>query len=112
MAIARVKKSGTLYKTAGACHLIAISINESPNLWHHKLGYMSEKRMKVMHLDGKLSGLQSIEIYMCEDCILGKHKRVSFQQVGEPQRRKKLSLSTMMFGVQLSSNILVGRNTS
>ena len=34
MIVARGKKNGTLYKTAGAFHLIAVAVNESPNLWH------------------------------------------------------------------------------
>lgn len=72
MIVARGEKNDTLYKIVGACHLIAITTNESPNLWHQRLGHMSEKGMKVMHLSGKLSGLQSIEIDMCEDYILGK----------------------------------------
>ena len=49
MTIARGRKSGTLYKTAGACHLIAVATNEGPNLWYQRLGHMSEKGMKVMH---------------------------------------------------------------
>ncbi|WVY98456.1 hypothetical protein V8G54_030607 [Vigna mungo] len=32
MTFARGRKSGTLYKTEGACHLIAIAMNEDPNL--------------------------------------------------------------------------------
>ncbi|CAJ2645710.1 unnamed protein product [Trifolium pratense] len=64
MTIACGKKSGTLYMTAGACHLIAVATNESPNLWHRRLGHMSEKGMKVMHSKGKLPSLQSIEIDM------------------------------------------------
>jgi len=32
MAIAHGRKSGTLYKTTGACHLIAVATNENPNL--------------------------------------------------------------------------------
>ena len=78
MTIARGKKSGTLYKTTGACHLIAVATNENSNLWHQRLGHMSEKGMKIMHSNGKLPSLQSVEIDMCEDCILGKQKRVSF----------------------------------
>lgn len=64
MTLVRGKKCGSLYKIAGACHLIAVAANESSNLWHQRLGHMSEKGMKVMHLNGKLPGLQSIEIDM------------------------------------------------
>ncbi|WVZ06108.1 hypothetical protein V8G54_019454 [Vigna mungo] len=37
MTIACGRKSGTLYKTKGACHLIAVAMNENPNLWHQRL---------------------------------------------------------------------------
>ncbi|WVZ07788.1 hypothetical protein V8G54_021134 [Vigna mungo] len=40
MTIARGRKSGTLYKTEGACHLIAVAMNENPNLWHRRPVYV------------------------------------------------------------------------
>lgn len=92
MTIARGKKSGTLYKTAGACHLIAVAANENPNLWHQRLGHMSEKGMKIMHSKGRLPGLHSVKIDMCEDCILGKQKRVSFQTSGRTPKKERLEL--------------------
>ena len=73
MTVARGKKSGTLYTTSDACCSIAVAIgNETPKLWHQRLGHMSEKGMKIMHSKRKLPCLQSVEIDMCEDCILGK----------------------------------------
>ncbi|WVZ00646.1 hypothetical protein V8G54_026715 [Vigna mungo] len=92
MTIARGRKSGTLYKTEGACHLIAVAMNESPNLWHRRLGHMSEKGMRMMHSKGKLPSLRSIEFDMCEDCILGKQKRVSFQRSGRIPKKESLEL--------------------
>jgi hypothetical protein len=92
MTIARGKKSGTLYKTAGECHLISVAASGNPNLWHQRLGHMSEKGMKVMHSKGKLPGLQSVEIDMCEDCIFGKQKRVSFQTNGRKPKKERLEL--------------------
>ncbi|WVZ03358.1 hypothetical protein V8G54_024164 [Vigna mungo] len=92
MTIARGRKSGTLYKTEGACHLIAVAMNENPNLWHRRLDHMSEKGMRIMHSKGKLPSLQSIEFDMCEDCILGKQKRVSFQRSGRIPKKERLEL--------------------
>lgn len=89
MIIARGKKSYTIYKTVGACHLTTVVANESLNIWHQRLGHMSEKGMKVMHLNGKLSSLQSIDIYMCQDCILGKRKQVSFQTSGRTPKKER-----------------------
>ena len=48
--------------------------------------------MKIMHSKGKLPCLQSVEIDMCEDCILGKQKRVSFQTSGRTPKKEKLKL--------------------
>ena len=45
MTIARGKKSGTLYMTTDARCSIAIAVgNETPKLWHQRLGRMSERR--------------------------------------------------------------------
>ena len=66
MTIAHGKKSGTLYMTARACCSITVAVgNENPNLWHQRLGHMSDKGMKIMHSKGKLPGLQSVEIDIC-----------------------------------------------
>ncbi|XP_014522764.1 uncharacterized protein LOC106779208 [Vigna radiata var. radiata] len=92
MTIARGRKCGTLYKTEGACHLIAVAMNESPNLWHQRLGHMIEKGMRIMHSKEKLSSLRSTEIDICENCILGKQKRVSFQTCGKILKKERLEL--------------------
>ena len=70
MTIAHGKKSGTLYMTAGArCSITVAASNENSNIWHQRVGHMSEKGMKIMHSKGKLPGLQSVEIGMCENYI-------------------------------------------
>ena len=69
--LARGKKAGTLYMTSCPRDTIAIvdaSIDTS--LWHHKLGHMSEKRMKMLLSKGKLPELKSIDFDICESCIL------------------------------------------
>ena len=58
MTVARGKKSGTLYMTAGArCSITVVAGNKNSNMWHQRLGHMSEKGMKIMHLKGKLPSL-------------------------------------------------------
>ncbi|WVZ14797.1 hypothetical protein V8G54_012363 [Vigna mungo] len=86
------KDAMQLLVTEGACHLIAVAMNENPNLWHRRLGHMSEKGMRIMHSKGKLPSLRSIEFDMCEDCILGKQKRVSFQRSGRIPKKERLEL--------------------
>ena len=73
MIVAHGKKNGTLYLTGGACYSIAVATeNENSKLWHQSLGHMSEKGIKIMHSIGKLPGLKSVNLDMCEEWILGK----------------------------------------
>jgi len=60
--------------------------------WHSRLGHFSEKGMKNLHSQGKLSGIVSMDLGLCEDCIFGTHKRVSFQKGGRPLKARKLEL--------------------
>ncbi|KAL6333534.1 hypothetical protein AAG906_028719 [Vitis piasezkii] len=68
--------------------------NASTNtsLWHRRLGHMSEKWMKMLLSKGKLPELKSIDFDMCESCILGKQKNVSFLKTGRTPKTKKLEL--------------------
>ena len=93
MTIARGSMIGTLYMTTNACGSIAVAAStEDPNLWHQRLGHISEKGLKVMHKKGKLEGLQSTNIDLCESCIYGKQKRVSFNTGGRTPKQEKLEL--------------------
>ena len=62
------------------------------SLWHRRLGHMSEKGMKMLLSKGKLPKLKSIDFDMCESCILGKQKNVSFLKIGRTPKAKKLEL--------------------
>ena len=48
--------------------------------------------MKMLLSKGKLSGLKSINFDMCESCILGKQKNVSFLKTGRTLKAEKLEL--------------------
>lgn len=41
---------------------------------------MSEKGMKTINNKGKLLDLKMVDVGLCEDCVYGKHKRVSFSK--------------------------------
>ena len=66
------------------------SINTS--LWHRKLGHMSEKWIKMLLSKGKLPELKSFDFDMCESCILGKKKKVSFLKTDRTPKAEKLEL--------------------
>ena len=74
MVVARGTKTGTLYMTSSIRDTIAIA-DANANLWHQRLGHMSEKGMKVLLSKGKLPKLESTDFNMCEGCIFGKQKK-------------------------------------
>ncbi|PON74499.1 Ribonuclease H-like domain containing protein [Parasponia andersonii] len=53
---------------------------------------MSEKGMEVMLSKGKLPELKSVEHSLCESCIFGKQRRVSFLKGRREPKAAKLEL--------------------
>ena len=93
MVVACGRKSGTLYLTSRVSDTLAIADGKVPSdLWYSTLGHISEKGMKILHSQGKLSDFISVDLGMCENCVLEKQKRVSFQKVGRPLKTRKLKL--------------------
>ena len=91
--MAEGKKVGSLYLTSQGIGTLAVADSKADSsLWHCRLGHMSEKGMKVLQTNGKLPGLESVDFDICEDCIFGKQKRVSFQKGGRPPKAHKLEL--------------------
>ncbi|RVW17179.1 Retrovirus-related Pol polyprotein from transposon TNT 1-94 [Vitis vinifera] len=91
--LARGKKTGTLYMTSCPRDTIAVAdASTDTSLWHRRLGHMSEKGMKMLLSKGKLPELKSIDFDMCESCILGKQKKVSFLKTGRTPKVEKLEL--------------------
>ena len=91
--MARGKKMGTLYMTSSPRDTIAVAnASTDTSLWHRKLGHMSEKWMKMLLLKGKPQELKSIDFDMCESCVLGKQKNVSFLKTGKTPKVEKLEL--------------------
>ena len=53
---------------------------------------MSEKGMKTLLSKGKLPDLKNIDVGLCEDCIFGKQKKVSFTKIGKTPKAERLEL--------------------
>ena len=64
LVIAKGEKVGTLY----LCNGISNSVNAlnskgaDATLWHHRLGHMSEKGMKILHSRNLLPGLKNVDL--------------------------------------------------
>ena len=91
--LARGNKTGTLYMTSSPRDtIIVVEASTDTNLWHRKLGHMSEKGMKMLLSKGKLPELKSDDFDICESYILGKQKNVSFLKIGRIPKTEKLEL--------------------
>lgn len=93
LVLAKGKKTGTLYTTTGPNNTIAAIVAESTaDLWHCRLGHMSPRGMKELLSRGKLSELKTVDLSICESCIMGKQKKVSFLKGGRTLKTRKLDL--------------------
>ena len=91
--LARGKKTGILYITSSPRDIIAVAdASTDTSLWHRRLGHMSEKGIKMLLSKGKLVELKSIDFDMCESCILGQRKKVSFLKACRTPKVEKLEL--------------------
>ncbi|KAJ0436933.1 putative RNA-directed DNA polymerase [Helianthus annuus] len=71
----------------------AMTTSPSPStLWHNRLGHMSEKGLKMLAQKGKFPDLKKVETELCESCVLGKQKRVTFVKTGRTPKAQKLEL--------------------
>ena len=93
LVIARGKKTGTLYVTSNLENIVAVAdADGKSNLWHQRLGHMSEKGMKTLLSKGKLPDLKNVDVGLCEDCIFGKQKKVSFTKIDKTPKAERLEL--------------------
>ena len=73
--VARGTKSGTLYTNAGCINMVVVAEGASDScLWHNTLGHMSIKGMKMLVEKGALEGLKSVDMGLCERCVMGTEK--------------------------------------
>ena len=89
-------KTSTLYMiTNNKDIILVVDMSDDSKLWHLRLGHMSEKGMKVLMSKEKLMKLKSVESDLCEGCIIGKQKKVSFMKVDKAPKLGKLELVHM-----------------
>nr|CAH65740.1 OSIGBa0127D24.3 [Oryza sativa] len=78
-------KSANLYHLRGtpilgnvAAVSDSLSNSDATNLWHMRLGHMSEIGLAELSKRGMLDGQSIGKLIFCEHCIFGKHHRVKF----------------------------------
>ena len=58
--------------------LEADKVAEISRLWHMRLGHAGEKSLQTLAMQGLLKGVKTFKLDFCEQCVLGKQKRVKF----------------------------------
>ena len=56
----------------------ADKVAEMSRLWHMRLGHAGEKSLQTLAMQGLLKGAKTCKLDFCEQCVLGKQKRVKF----------------------------------
>jgi transposase InsO family protein len=81
LVVAKGKSCCSLYKTHMKVHrdeLFAVEDSSSPNLWHKRLGHMSEKGLQILAKKSLIPVDKGKALTPCEHCLFGKQHRVSF----------------------------------
>ncbi|WKA08799.1 hypothetical protein VitviT2T_026489 [Vitis vinifera] len=82
MVIAKVNKSSSLYFMQARVidsSINAVDDDSTFELWHNRLGHMSEKGLMILAKKNLLSGMKKGSLKRCAHCLAGKQTRVAFK---------------------------------
>ncbi|KAM1818252.1 hypothetical protein ACFX11_000066 [Malus domestica] len=65
------------------------TIEGKTELWHHRLGHISQKGLQELHKQGLLEGVSYCNLDFCEYCVLEKQRKVSFVTSSADSRSKE-----------------------
>ena len=72
------KQQGSTAVGTAAVVSEADKVAEMSRLWHMRLGHAGEKSLQTLAMQGLLKGAKTCKLDFCEQCVLGKQKRVKF----------------------------------
>ena len=86
LVVAKGKKSGGLYRTTSSLvhgEVNVTSTTLSADLWHRRLGHMSEKGLEFLKKKTYLPQLNQNTLSSCDHCLAEKQRRASFVSIGK-----------------------------
>ncbi|CAL1380337.1 unnamed protein product [Linum trigynum] len=92
LVLAKGKKLSKLYVTEAKISPEIVNSAENGDtieLWHKRLGHMSEKSMAKLAKKKVIIGLDHVHLKKCFDCLVGKQNRVAFKS-SIPSRAKNV----------------------
>ena len=72
--------------------IFVASTETGVELWHHRLGHMSEKGMQILHSRKQLPNMKHVSLEFFENYVYEKQKRVRFIRVGKQKKSENLEL--------------------
>ena len=90
--MARAQKHGTLYVMyAKLCTDEAnVATDSSGEIWHKRLGHMSEKGMHILAGQKLLPEVKGVHLERCVDCLVKKQNKAAFHL--RPPKRREVAL--------------------
>ena len=70
---------------------------DKTRLWHMRLGHVSEKGLQELGKQNLLGGDKIDSLGFCEQCVLGKAKRVKFGALEQTKQRKFWNVSIKIY---------------
>jgi len=95
LVVAKGRKQNTLYLTQAKLsdgELNAAVRNSSIELWHKRLGHLSQKGLQILAKKKLLPEVTGMPLETCVDCLAGKQHRVAFQSFSPSRRTHSLDL--------------------
>ncbi|KAK3006047.1 hypothetical protein RJ639_017337 [Escallonia herrerae] len=99
MVIMKGQKTGNLYKLMGKTVIGGASVsthagssNDNSELWHKRLGHLSEGGMLELHKRKLLQGVKSCKLDFCKFCVFGKQKRNEERSKLDPKSKECIFL--------------------
>jgi len=65
----------------------------STELWHNRLGHMSEKDMQILAKKSLLPGKEGTTLETCDDCLAGKQHQISFKRSSHSTKSNVLDVA-------------------
>ncbi|KAL4559836.1 hypothetical protein LXL04_031982 [Taraxacum kok-saghyz] len=90
--VARGVRSSKLYMTHPKISKDSVNASmhsDMTELWHKRLGHMSEKGMSLLLKKNVLTGVHGVTLKRCSHCLDGKQTRVSFKS-STPSRKESI----------------------
>src|SRR5438270_4057203 len=82
MTVLKGERVANLYRMKGSIIAGDASVSTekegTTRLWHMRLGHISKRGLQLLHKKDVLSGIKSCKLDLCEFCIHGRQRRVSF----------------------------------